>query len=136
MPDLPQLPLVDRCPDCKVPVGSRHTAGCLTAVCLATGQQRVLHDGETFVAGHQVDDDGHHCGEDAWTGRAHGTIEAVAHGLFVRPATEADDPLTGWIPCDPGAPGAHPDLLRVARDGRWNPVRRVWEMPEAVTGRG
>jgi len=135
MPDLPQLAIADQCPDpgCEVPIGTKHRIDCLTAVCLATGQQRITHADDWHVAGHPIgNDDGHDCGEDLWTGRARGTAEAAAHGLFVRQATDADAPLTGWIPCQPGDPGAQPDLHRVARAGRWNPVRHVWEMPEAA----
>jgi len=140
MPDLPKLNPVDSCPDshCEAPIGRKHTMDCLVAVCVTTGQQRILHAGDPppLTAGLHVEVDAHICGDDVWAGWPHGAVEAAAYGLFVRHTTDADAGLTGWIPCDPGEPGAVPDLDRLARSGTWNPIRQVWEMPAEVAGRG
>lgn len=150
MPDLPQLPIVDRCPDldCLVPIGTRHLPECHVAICISTGEQRILHADDRHAFGglprnphggldlaalDAIDTltlDVHICGQDVWTGRRHGTVEAAAAGLFVRKA-DVEGSLSGWIPCEPGAPGAVPDLDRVVRDGRWNPIRQVWELEAA-----
>lgn len=164
MPDLPQLAILDHCPDedCRVPIGTSHLADCRVAICVSTGQQRILHADDHHVFGELprnphggldlaaldsmdsllVDVAGgsvHVCGEDVWTGRRHGTVEAAAYGLFVRWATDAEREATddgpavsGWIPCEPGEPGAVPDLDRVVREGRWNPIRQVWELTEVA----
>ncbi len=143
MPHLPKLAsaeITDQCPDCKVRIGEQHLADCLVAICIISGQQRALH-GELpdlpVPAGLPVDLDVHTCGSDVWTGRLHGVVEAVAYGLWVRPATADESALTeGWVPCEAGEPGAVPDLDRLARTGRWNPIRQVWELAAEVAGRG
>lgn len=145
MPNLPTLALVDRCPepDCQARIGEKHLIDCHTAICVMTGQQRILHAADppppvtiaAWCAGVvPVDLDVHICGEDVWTGRPHGAVEAAANGLFVRPATTDDAPQTGWLPCQPGEPGAAPDLNRLVRTGTWNPIRQVWELPAEVAG--
>jgi hypothetical protein len=149
MPDLPTLPTVDRCPDpaCDVALGVKHLPECGVAICVSTGHQRLLHDpslalavcvdiypGQPVVGGAPLchldcgipvwRHGGHICGEDVWTGFPHGSIEAVAAGLFVY-----RDDTGGWTPCGPGTPDAVPDLTRVAATGTWNPIRQLWELP-------
>jgi hypothetical protein len=105
-----------------------------------TGLQRLLHDVDQppppglppELTGTNV----HICGEDVWAGWPHGTTEAIAYGLTVRPAGADDHPLTGWIPCPPEHPDARPDLDRLVRAGRWNPIRQRWELPEEAVRRG
>lgn len=154
MPDTPRLPLIPTCPDllCAVPIGTKHGRECLTAICITTGQQRALHQddpdaaitgcfdihpGTPVTGGAVLCEKGcgipvwrhgaaHLCGQDVWTGWPHGAIEAAEYGLFVREATTADQPLTGWIPCQPTDPGAVPDLDRLVRSGTWNSVRQVF----------
>ena len=162
MPDLPQLAIVDNCPDCKAPVGASHERDCLVAICVTTGQQRVLHQddaapptvqcidiyparpveptGAPCLLGcgippwrHVVPVDAHTCGEDVWVGYPHGSVTAASYGLFVRPATAADAPLTSWLPCHADEPGAVPDLDRLVRSGTWNPIEQVWELPAGAT---
>lgn len=135
MPDLPQLALIQQCPDsdCRAQIGQKHQPGCLVAICVTTGQQRILHgENPPPPADLPIDADVHICGTDVWTGRPHGTDEAAEHGLYVRPAAAADSPLTGWIPCQPGEAGAVPDLDRVVRAGRWNPIRQMFELGSEV----
>lgn len=159
MPDLPRLPIADRCPDrdCQVPIGVKHQPGCGVAICVSTGHQRRLHHDDQLVPPVCIDiypdrpvTGGaplchlgcgipvwrharlHICGEDVWTGLPHGAIEAAAAGLFVR--REHD---TGpWIACTPGIPGAVPDLTRAMQTGTWDPIQQRWIVPtQAVTGR-
>lgn len=132
MPNLPQLARVDRCPDCTVGIGVKHRIDCLVALCVMTGQARVLHaiDQPPPPAGLPFDLDVHTCGEAVWTGYPAGAVEAAAYGLFVRPADPADAPFVGWIPCEPGEPGAVPDLDRLVRSAQWNPIRQVFELHE------
>jgi hypothetical protein len=129
MPDLPTLALYDQCPDpdCLALIGYPHTTACVMAICVTTGVQRLLHTGLVDV---------HTCGEDRWTGRAHGAIEAAEYGLFVRLAGPEDHPLTGWIPCTADEPAAVPDLDRLIRTGVWNPDRQIWERLPEVDGCG
>ncbi len=143
MPDRPKLAsaeIIDQCPDCKVLIGEQHTADCLVAVCVTTGHQRALHADLPDLpvpAGLPADLDIHTCGFDIWTGRIPGVVEAVAHGLWARPATADESALTeGWVPCGPDEPGAVPDLDRLARTGQWNPIRKRWELTEEEPGRG
>ncbi len=129
MPDLPRLAKTTECPDpnCKATLGTRHTPDCSKALCLETGAQRKLH----LEAASHLD---HDCGQQAWTGYPPGAVEAAAHDLFVRLATPADQPHSGWIPCEPGTPGAVPDLDRVMRIGQWDRDRQRFHIP-ADTGR-
>ncbi len=116
-------------PDCRAPLGAKHLVECDTAICVTTGQQRILHDEHLPLP------DDHICGQDVWTGHRHGVREAYEHNLFVRAATADDHPLTGWIPCGPG-PDAVADLHRVASTGRWNPDRQRWDIPAGTPGHG
>ncbi len=126
----------DHCPDkhCGVPIGAPHKVDCDVAVCVRTGGQRILHHSDPPPANLGAE---HNCGADVWTGHLHGVIEAVAYGLFVRPANDQDAPLTrGWVPCDHDDAGAAPDLDRLHRTGRWNPDRRRWELAPEAAGCG
>lgn len=127
MPDLPLLAPTADCPDqdCPATIGQRHGTECSIAICLDSGIQRKLCTVDTAA------DRTHGCGEQRWTGYPPGSVEAAAHGLWVRPATADDQPHTGWIPCEPGEPDAVPDLDRVMRAGQWNRARQVWELPES-----
>lgn len=122
------LLVAETCPDadCETPIGLPHLRDCHIATCLPTGVQRLLHTIEPPAGDH-------HCGDQVWAGHHGGAIEAFVEGWFVRPAVPGD-PGDGWIPCNPGEPGAVPDLDRVARSGTWNPDKRRWEIPlEAIT---
>ncbi len=129
MPELPQLALTSTCPDtdCRAHIGQRHSRECTTATCLHNGQQRALHLDEQHE---------HDCGRQVWTGLPAGTVEAAAHGLWVRPAGADDAPATGWIPCEPQTPGAVPDLDRVMRSGQWNRARQRFDLPAEMGGSG
>ena len=124
MPQLPQLARTDRCPDehCRAPIGTEHTRDCHVAICLHTGAQRLPHTEDPPA------DPDHDCGLQTWTGYPPGSVEAAAHGLWVRPATAADTPFTGWLPCQPGDPGARPDLDRVMRSATWDRRRQVYDI--------
>lgn len=128
MPD--QAALSTNCPDpdCGVPIGAPHVIDCTTAVCVMTGEQRILHT-DNPPASDLPGVDVHVCGDTPWSGRLPGADEAAAHHLFVQPAPP---PMSGWLPCPPGTPGAVPDLDRLVRTGRWNPIRQTWELPENI----
>lgn len=136
MPDRPALAGNCPDPDCNAAIGEPHLMGCDVAICVMTGNQRILHADEppaavtADLAGLPFDVDAHICGEDVWTGWRHGVTEATEHDLFVRMTP------TGWMPCPAGLPGAVPDLDRVVRSGAWNAIRQLWEMPAGVPGRG
>lgn len=132
MADLPEL--ADFCPDgdCKTPMGRKHGVDCSIAICLSTGQQRILHQNDDTlpaVAGLPFDGAGHVCGEDVWAGWPRGTVEAIEHGMFVQPALIDHSPGTpGWTRCEPGDPGAVPDIARVLATGVWDPIRQSWDV--------
>jgi hypothetical protein len=136
--DLPQLAITETCPDpdCNAKIGEKHAKGCGVAICITTGQQRLIHEtvgpdaDESLPSGLDV----HTCGEDVWVGYPHGALTAAAHGLFARPA-KPGDPTTSWIPCLPDHPDAKPDISRLVHSGRWNPIDQVFELAEA-TSRG
>lgn len=136
MHQLPRLPVADRCPDedCQVPIGARHQPDCGVAICVSTGHQRRLHDLGAPRPAIDLGDgivDVHICGEDRWAGIPRGAVEAAAAGLFVYPDTDSR-----WTPCEPGTPGAVPDLTRVTQTGTWNPIRQIWALPAEVADRG
>ena len=124
MPHLPILAAAERCPDsdCNAEIGQPHTRDCTRVLCIAVGVQRILHLADP-------PDGDHDCGLDVWTGHPNGTIEAVAQGWFVRPGSAGPDGAR-WVPCGADDPDAVPDLDAVLRAGRWNPTRRIFELPE------
>lgn len=137
MPDLPQLATTIHCPDeqCAVPIGTEHLAECEVAICLDTGQQRILHQAD-MLEPPILNLATHTCGEDVWTGQHHGVAECREYDWYVRKAEDADAPLTGWIPCPATDPRAVPDLDRLARHATWSPADTMWRRQQEVTGRG
>lgn len=95
------------CHDCGARVGMPHEDGCDVARCMWSGGQRL----SCLMS--------HDCGEDVWTGQWPGEAEAVEMGLWCCWGPP-------WIECEPGHPGARPDLNRVAIVGRWDRDRKRW----------
>lgn len=130
MPDLP--PLADTCldKDCGAGIDKPHGKNCTVAICISTGQQRVLHQLDDTLPPTPGQPDGidlHICGTDVWRGWPAGTAEAIAYGLFVQPATIGHTPGTpGWVRCEAGDPGAVPDIARVLDVGDWDPIKQTW----------
>lgn len=125
------------CPKCPAEIGQPHTAHCPVARCLHTGEQRLMHwaFGPRRIAVTAriadvvmvtEDEDNHDCGSDLWTGEMPGVVEARAFGWWCRPATTADAPLTGWIPCPPDTPGAVLDLNRLFTHAIWDQAANTW----------
>lgn len=56
---------------------------------------------------------------------------AEQFGWWRRPATPGDHapPTRRWVTCPPGAPGATPDLARVAYEATWDPDACQWRYP-------
>ena len=136
MPGPPTLPLSDKCPDsdCNVSIGERHRSRCIIAICVMTGQQRLIHDS---IGATEDTDPGaafHTCGKDVWVGYPHGALTAATHGLFARPSQQPGDPSLSWIPCSPDHPDARPDIPRLVSSGRWDPIAQVFELTPAVAG--
>ena len=113
-PDRPDNPAEAGCPDCGTPRSGPHADQCDVAECLATGLQRLScpHD--------------HDHGQDTWTGTWPGEADAVRLGLWaVGVAGE------GWVACEPGTPGAVPDLNTLFATCVWSPASVSWERPLA-----
>lgn len=136
MPDLPRLPMIpiiDYCPDaeCRAAIGMPHEAGCTVAICLSNGQQRVIHEDADILPPTPGQPEGvtlHMCGTDLWAGVPRGTLEAITHELWVRPAGLTDPDGSGWVPCEAEDPAAVPDIARVVASGIWNPITQQWEL--------
>ncbi|MER5608318.1 hypothetical protein AB0F93_03680 [Micromonospora tulbaghiae] len=133
MPQLPALAPTSNCPSlaCRAPVGQPHTEECETAVCLPTGEQRILHRGDRLA-----DLLDHDCGQDTWTGQHYGIAECQEYGWYVRRATSSDPDGAAWVPCEPNHPNAVPDLDRLARHGVWHPADRRWYRRAEGAARG
>lgn len=141
MDDVDQLLNVRRCPEkaCAVLPGGEHVPECALAVCLLTGEQRILHlddQDETFriVAGLPENGvDGHDCGADVWTGEQNGAADCRRFGWYVRLGRGRARQL-GWIPCPPDHPDAQLDFYRLWTDAAWCPVEKRWTLREETVG--
>jgi hypothetical protein len=86
------------CSGCGAAVGQIHSRGCDVERCSVCGGQRLF-----------CDCPGHEPALEVWTGEWPGVDECRRrgwHAVFV--------PGQGWLPCAPDAPGARPDLNRLA----------------------
>jgi hypothetical protein len=82
------------CPGCGAAVAALHRLGCDVEHCRACGGQRLF-----------CDCDG---SRDVWAGEWPGVFECHALGWYARRVDQ------GWASCDSNAPGARPDLNRLA----------------------
>jgi hypothetical protein len=90
----------ERCPDCHVPIGSKHKAGCDVEQCPHCGQQALLCDGF----------DSNDTRRQPWTGMWPDEADAKRLGFFI-----GDDP-------------SRPDLNRLPTECVWNFDRQRWEL--------
>lgn len=104
----------ERCPDCSVHPGEEHDDGCDVARCLFSGTQRLSCRGV------------HLHGRDVWSGRWPGEAECEEFGWW---AYFVPNGNPSWRPCEPGFPGAVPDLNRLAVEARWDATARRWVAP-------
>jgi len=76
---LPELCL--RCADCGVEAIAPHEPCCDVARCLANGRQRLS------CPSYGLDDDGHSCGLDLWTGMWPGALESWIYQVDINALT-------------------------------------------------
>lgn len=93
-----QVP-ADDCGDCGARPGEKHHPRCDVPRCLVTGLQRFSCDLAVSPL--------HDCGEQIWTGACPGDAECELFGWFSRMTPG------GWVACEPGWPGAGPDVSRL-----------------------
>jgi hypothetical protein len=98
------------CPDCGAPPGAIHRENCPQEACLRCGKlpDRCLKHPKT--EGERL----------PWGGLTQGVAECLEFGWFCRWNSKA----RAWLPCEPTARGAEPDLDRLRIQARWNPHRR------------
>jgi len=57
-----------------------------------------------------------------WTGEWPGHAECRGFGWFAKLAPNG----SGWVPCLPDDPDAHPDLNRLHIEARWDRKQKRW----------
>lgn len=116
------------CGDCGVEPGQMHLDGCDVQRCPRCGHQAIGCDCIYEVNGVDPDDledgptEAMYARWDAewgrryqpWTGEWPGDAEAREFGWYCRMTDR------GWVRCSPDAPGAVPDLNRLATEARWD----------------
>jgi len=96
--------MAKKCPDCGVEPGQIHQGGCDVERCSACKGQRLSCE----CAGHDPI-------LSKWDGAWPGTAECERRGWYARENTNPRNPAYGyWAPCAKGAPGAIPDMNRLA----------------------
>ena len=98
---------IAHCPDCGASVGEVHADVCDQALCHGCGRQQI----SCF--------DRHPRGADRWTGTDPRFAACERLGWFALPAP-------GWPRCEPGTPGAWPDLNRLYAEAEWDPQAYTW----------
>lgn len=104
--------MTDQCPDCAVPTGAPHAAGCDVARCLVTGLQRLS-------CRHLA----HDCGEDVWSGRWPGEAECEEFDWWAYFVPYGNP---SWRPCGPDHAAARHDLNRLVREALWDRDAMRW----------
>ena len=119
------------CHDCGASPGEPHGDDCDTAICVRTGQQRILCGVRPVFRGAElIDMEGYSphpdedCGRDIWTGHWPGEMDAIRLGWYARFVPNGNP---SWVRCGKDDEGARPDLNRLAIDGQWNRDLLRWE---------
>ncbi|ONI88094.1 hypothetical protein ALI22I_20360 [Saccharothrix sp. ALI-22-I] len=107
------------CPACLIDTGRKHDESCCLAACLVTGLKRLDCP--------LLDEPGHDCGRDTWTGQIVGERECRELGWYSRPVPNPTGGGFLYEPCAPDDPHATVDLNRLYQQGLWNPERCRWE---------
>jgi hypothetical protein len=111
---------MSRCPDCGVEPGTWHRTGCDVERCSVCGDQYLSCNCE-----------GHDPLKSVWTGEWPGVAECREKGWFCQSGFGPSSRYGDYCPCSPDAPGAMPDLNRLAyfkatgRDGLYDGCTRV-----------
>jgi hypothetical protein len=99
------------CPGCGVQTGRLHQVGCDCEQCPACGRYLVACPCILPAESERL----------RWDGTCSWIDSCLAFGFFEREVG------VGWVPCEPDASGAQPDVLRLFRDCRWNRSDRRFE---------
>ena len=106
-----------RCHDCGARPGEYHQLGCDVERCPRCGGQFL----ECLACGCEKSEPGEPWpppldDRQVWTGEWPGVQECREFGWYAKPKPDG----TGYIPCEPGDPGAAPDLNRLFSMAEWD----------------